>query len=194
MMRTFVIALWITALTWVACQNNETRNEVIPISDPIQFVYDGSHFGQLDSAGSSLSLTVSAGPEAKLNSQLADQFAFNIDLKSLKVGNISIKSVDGNSLVGLDSVDISLRPANRDDYLPLAYLPEAIVPDTLGNGPDSVALSGFELADFINAFPGPLAGELQIELFYNDSTPPALPKELFLDLEWLIDASFRAPK
>ena len=104
---------------------------------------------------------------------------------------MSLVASDSSSLYGIDSVELSLRPANRNDFLPLAYLS---LPVDSSNSGEALALQGFELADFIGAFPGTLAGELKAQLFFNPNTPPELSKSYQLDLTWLVNTSYKVPK
>ncbi|MEZ4687094.1 MAG: hypothetical protein R3B47_13815 [Bacteroidia bacterium] len=162
MIRSLVISLWTVALFWVACQPNEARNETLDIPDPVLLSFTAADLVLLSGGESKLETRVETGPETMLNALLADRFAFEVRLNSLKLAPMSLVASDSSSLYGIDSVELSLRPANRDDYLPLAYLSS---PVDSSNGAEPLTLQGFELADFIGAFPGTLAGELRAQVF-----------------------------
>jgi hypothetical protein len=191
MIRFFVILLWTVALFWVACQPNVVKNETLEIPDPVLLSFTMDDMEILSEGESKLEVSVEAGPETMLNSMFADQFAFDIDLNSLKLAPMTLVASDSSSLFGIDSVELSLRPANRDAFLPLAYLARPV--DSTHKG-DALTLQGFELADFIGAFPGTLAGELKAELFFSPGLNPDLPKNYQLDITWLVGASYKVPR
>lgn len=191
MIRSLVISLWTVALFWAACQPNQAKNETLDIPDPVLLSFTAEDMEILSEGESKLEITVEAGPETMLNSMFADQFAFDINLNSLKLAPMTLVASDSSSLFGIDSVELSLRPANRDDFLPLAYLANSV---DSANGGEALTLQGFELADFLGAFPGTLAGELKAELFFSPNVNPDLPKNYQLDITWLVDASYKVPK
>lgn len=191
MFRALVISLWTVALFWVACQANESKNETLEVPDPLVLSYTAEDLERLPDGDSKIEITLEAGPETMLNSMLADQFAFDININGLKLPPMSLVASDSSSLFGIDSVDLSIRPANRDDFLPLAYLAAPV--DTLNMG-EPISLQGFELADFLGAFPATLAGELKAQIFFSPDARPGLPRTFNLDMTWLVDASYKVPK
>ncbi|MFK7971000.1 MAG: hypothetical protein AB8F95_11560 [Bacteroidia bacterium] len=191
MIRTFLICLSLATILVAACQKNEQKQEVLDIPDQIVLGFEEVDLTQVKDGGKKLMLSVSSGPEVFVDNYLIENLAFDSRYNSLTLGSITLSPDTGGTLAGLDSVEINIRPTNRDDYLPLAYLANPVDSANAG-GP--ISLQGFEVADFVSAFPNGLFGELRVELFFSDATDISLPKDMSLEMLWKLDLSYKTPK